>query len=156
MGPSTARDDLPFNPSPGTNCSLSGALTNGVDGDGVKYAARLKVINHGGSITGTGGKISVTGADEVLLLVTAATDYQRFAKISGRDVAAAAARDLDRAARQTYEALLVGHVADYQNLFNRVRLQLAAAPSEISIRPTPDRIAAMNLADDPSLCGLVF
>ncbi len=135
---------------------LSGALTNGVDGDGVKYAAQLKVINHGGKITGTDGKISVTDADEVLLLVTAATDYQRFAKISGRDVRAAAGRALDRAARQTYEALLVGHVADYQNLFNRVSLQLAAAPSEISSRPTPDRIAAMNLADDPTLAVLYF
>ena len=143
---SVARDEL----------LMSGALTNGVNGDGVKYASRLKVINHGGRISGTDGQISVTGADEVLLLVTAATDYQRFAKISGRDVAAAAGRDLDLVERQTYEALLVGHIADYQNLFNRVSLQLAAAPSEISTRPTPDRIAAMNLADDPSLAVLYF
>src|ERR1019366_1417901 len=61
---------------------MSGALTNGVDGDGVKYAARLRVVNQGGKISVHDGKISVTDADEALLLVTAATDYQRFAKIA--------------------------------------------------------------------------
>ena len=135
---------------------MSGALTNGVDGDGVKYAARLKVLNTGGKISAADGKISLSGADEVLLLVTAATDYERFAKISGRDVAKVAAQDLKSAAKKNYSTLLAAHVADYQSFYNRVKLELPATNSEISAKPTPQRIAAMDLKNDPSLAVLYF
>ena len=135
---------------------MFGALTNGVDGDGVKYAARLKVLNMGGKISAANGKISVTGADEVLLLVTAATDYERFAKISGRDVAKVAAQDLKSAANKNYSALLAAHVADYQNFYNRVKLELPETNLEISSKPTPQRIAAMDLKSDPALAVLYF
>jgi alpha-L-fucosidase 2 len=122
----------------------------------VKYAARLKVINHGGKLSSADGKISVAGADEVLLLVTAATDYERFAKVSRRDVAAAAAKDLKSAAKKDYSKLLAAHVADYQGLYNRVKLELPETGSEISAKSTPERIAAQNLAKDPSLAVLYF
>jgi alpha-L-fucosidase 2 len=135
---------------------MTGALTNGAGGDGVKYAARLKVINTGGKISASAGIISVTGASEVLLLVTAATDYERFAKISGRDAANVAARDLSRAAKKNYSKLLAAHIADYRRYFDRVKLELPAADSEISTQPTPERIAAQNLAADPSLAVLYF
>lgn len=135
---------------------MSGALTNGVDGDGVRYAARLKVINHGGETSAADGKISVNGADEVLLLITAATDYERFAKISRRDAAAAAAGDLKAAARRNYFQLLAAHVADYQSWFDRVELELPQTGPETSALPTPERIAAQDLAGDPSLAVLYF
>jgi alpha-L-fucosidase 2 len=135
---------------------MFGTLTNGVDGDGVKYAARLKVINRGGQISSADGKISVHGADEVLLLVTAATDYERFAKIERRDLAATTAKSLKSAARKSYSNLLAAHVADYQSLYHRVRLELPDTGSEISAKPTPDRIAAQNLARDPELAVLYF
>ena len=124
---------------------MTGAMTNGAGGDGVKYAARLKVLNNGGKISAADGKISVAGANEVLLLVTAATDYERFAKISRRDVVAAAAKDLKAAAKKKYSKLLAAHVADYRKYFDRVKLELPASNSEISGKPTPERIAAMAL-----------
>ena len=135
---------------------MSGALTNGAGGDGVKYAARLKILNHGGNISAANGNISVSGADEVLLFVTAVTDYERFAKISRRDVAAAAAKDLKKAAKKKYSRLLVAHVADYQKFFNRVKLELVSTEPDISTKPTPERIAAKNLSADPSLAVLYF
>jgi alpha-L-fucosidase 2 len=135
---------------------MSGALTNGVDGEGVKYAARLKVIPRGGTLAAADGKISVRGADEVLLVVAAATDYERFAKISRRDVAAAAAKDLKAAGRQSYAKLLAAHEADYQGYFNRVKLELPASGAEIAAQPTPARIAAQDLARDPALAALYF
>lgn len=135
---------------------MSGAMTNGVDGEGVKYAARLKVLNTGGKISAAGDTISVKGADQVVLLVTAATDYERFAKISRRDVAAAAARDLKSAAKKKYSRLLAAHIADYQSFFDRMKLDLPAPDCEISRKPTPERIAAMDLANDPSLAVLYF
>ena len=92
----------------------------------------------------------------MLLLVTAATDYERFAKVSRRDVAAATAKDLKSAARKEYAKLITAHEADYQGLFNRVKLELPESGSEISRRPTPERIAAQDLAQDPSLAQLYF
>ena len=136
---------------------MSGAVPDGKGGDGVKFAARLKVLNHGGEISGEYGKISVSGADEVWLLVTAATDYERFAKVSGRDVAAVAAKDMERAAKHSYSKLLAAHVADYQSYFNRVKLELGSNPPAISWKPTPERLAAAVADDnDPSLAALYF
>ena len=142
---------------------MSGALTNGVDGDGVRYAARLRILNQGGKISATNGKISVTGADEVLLLVTAATDYERFAKITRRDLETATEQTLNRAAKKSFAKLRKAHVADYQSYFNRVNLNLAAHALEISTKPTPERIAAGKAdyesnshSNDPSLAALYF
>jgi alpha-L-fucosidase 2 len=135
---------------------MTGALTNGAGGDGVKYAARLRVLNQGGKISLAGGKISVSGADDAVLLVTAATDYERFAKVSRRDLVTATETDLEKAARKSFAKLRQAHIADYQKLFNRVKLELAATNSEISTKPTPERIAAKNLSADPSLAVLYF
>jgi alpha-L-fucosidase 2 len=135
---------------------MSGALTNGAGGDGVKYAARLKILNRGGTISSADGKISVTGADEVLLLITAATDYERFAKMSRRDVAAVTQKQLKAAARKNFRGLYNAHLADYLSLYNRVKLDLLDTGSEISTRPTPQRIAAMDLKNDPTLAALYF
>jgi len=136
---------------------MSGAMTNGADGEGVKYAARLRVLNTGGKVVVVDGKISVNGADEVVLLITAATDYERFAKMSRRDVAAAAEKDLDVAVKKDFSMLLSAHIADYQSFFNRVKLELPDIQTRNpAIRPTPERIAATNLVNDPSLAVLYF
>lgn len=135
---------------------MSGAMTNGAGGDGVKYAARLRVRNTGGKVVAADGKIFVSGADEVLLFIAAATDYERFAKISRRDVAAMAKNDLNAAEKKDYSALRAAHVADYQKFFNRVKLELVSTNSEISAKATPERIAAKDLAADPSLAVLYF
>jgi len=141
----------------GTNeLLMAGAMTNGAGGEGVKYAARLRVLNTGGKVSSADGKISVSGADEVLLLISAATDYERFAKVSRRDVAAAAKKDLESAAKKDFSRLLAAHIADYQNYFNRVKLELVATNSEIAAKPTAERIAAKDLAADPSLAVLYF
>ena len=136
---------------------MTGAMTNGVDGDGVKYAARLQVIPHGGTMHATNGEISVTGADEVLLLVTAATDYERFAKVSQRDVVAAANKDMKQAAKKNLSQLLAAHLADYEKYYNRVNLELATPAPEISYKPTPERLlAAKANGIDSSLAVLYF
>jgi len=56
--------------------------------------------------------LGVGAAGACLLLVTAATDYERFAKMSRRDVAAVTDRELKSAARKNYAKLLTAHVAD--------------------------------------------
>ena len=58
---------------------MTGQLDNGVDGKGVRYAARVRVLNHGGQVSVQGNVLSVNEADEVVLFIAAATDYQGFA-----------------------------------------------------------------------------
>ena len=63
---------------------------------------------------------------------------------------------MKRAAKKNYSKLLAAHVADYQSYFDRVKLELPAPDSEISAKPTPARIAAQDLDNDPSLAVLYF
>ena len=136
---------------------MSGQLNNGVDGKGMRYAARLRVINRRGEVSATGQAVSVRGADEVILLWTAATDYMGFAGRRTADPLAASARDLAKAAARSYAALLTAHRADYRRYFNRVDLRLGPENAEASRLPTPERIrAAAAGAADPALAALYF
>ena len=64
---------------------MTGQLDNGVDGKGVRYAARVRVLNRGGEVAVRGNALGVQRANEVVLLITAATDYQGFAGRQTKD-----------------------------------------------------------------------
>lgn len=136
---------------------LAGQLNNGTDGKGMKYAARLRVLKRGGSVTSADNALRVTGADEVVLLLTAATDYQGFAGRRTADPLAAARNDLNKAAAKDFAALLTAHRADYEALFKRVSLTLGPPNAETASLPTDERLraAAQGLAD-PALAALYF
>ncbi|MCX6895432.1 MAG: glycoside hydrolase family 95 protein [Verrucomicrobia bacterium] len=135
---------------------MSGALANGVEGDGMKYAARLRVLNRGGKISATNGVVSVSGADEVLLLVTAATDYRGFAGRNSLDAFAAANADMQRAVKKSFAALKSAHIADYLHFYDRVKLDLVSTNAAAANLPTPARIVAAVTNDDPALAALYF
>ncbi len=136
---------------------MTGVMTNGAGGEGVKYAARLRVKNSGGKISVAGGKLILRGADEALVWVTAATDYRGFAGRNLSDPLAASAQDLKAASGKSVAALRKAHVADYQQYFNRVKLELNSTNGAAALRPTPERVAAAKVSnDDPSLAALYF
>jgi len=58
---------------------MTGQLDNGTDGKGTRYVARVRVLNRGGQVSIQGPVLSVSGANEVVLLIAAATDYRGFA-----------------------------------------------------------------------------
>jgi alpha-L-fucosidase 2 len=136
---------------------MTGQLNNGTDGRGMKYAARLRVVNRGGTAAAEGKSVRVKGADEVLLFVTAATDYMGFAGRRTPDPLAASALDMARAASKSYQSLLAAHVADYRRYFDRVTLKLGPANDASAALPTPARLkAAAEGAHDPGLAALYF
>jgi alpha-L-fucosidase 2 len=142
----------------GTNGLLmTGQLDNGVDGEGVKYAARIRVANKGGSVSVRGNVLSVTKADEVILFITAATDYRGFAGRQLTDPVAATLDDMNKAAGQSYQSLRKAHIADYQKYFQRVSLELGPFDAAAASKPTPERIKAFKAgADDLALPVLYF
>jgi alpha-L-fucosidase 2 len=99
----------------------------------------------------------VRDANEVVLLISAATDYQGFAGRQTKDEQAASLNDLNLAARKPFKSLLKAHVTDYQKYFNRVVLQLEPANADEANLPTPKRIEwAKENGGDPNLAALYF
>ncbi len=139
---------------------MFGQLNDGREGGrGVRFAARLRVIPTGGTVGLERGVVRVRGANEAVLLLTAATDIRTFAGRNADDARKAAAADLSRAAAKSYVALRRDHVADYRHYFDRVALRLAPADQggAAAARPTPARLQAFRTgADDPDLAALYF
>lgn len=136
---------------------MTGELDSGaVAVPGVRHATRVRVLPVGGTVTSEGNTLHVQGADEVLLLLTAATDFDGFAGRHTHDPSAASAADLSAAAHLSYAELLARHETDYGGYFGRVRLQLGPV-TPVDARPTVDRLAAASAgAPDPGLAALDF
>ena len=136
---------------------MTGQLDNGTDGKGVRYAARIRVLNHGGQVSTQGSLLSVRNASEVILLIAAGTDYQGFAGRQTKDPLAATSQDLDSAAKKSFKSLRQAHIADYQKYFQRVSLHLDPADATVAAEPTPERIKwAHTHGGDPNLAALYF
>ncbi|MGH9665841.1 MAG: glycoside hydrolase family 95 protein [Bryobacteraceae bacterium] len=133
---------------------MTGQLNNGTDGNGMKYAARVRVAARGGEVSVEGGALRVRGADEAILFIAAATNYDGFAGRHTADPLAASANDMAKAAAKPYARLLAAHAADYQRYFRRVTLRLGPANAAAEAEPTPQRLRGG--APDPGLAALYF
>ena len=124
----------------------------GVPGE-LRYEARLKARAVGGSMELRGRELRVEGADSVTLLVAAATNFDRYDRVSG-DPAARVAATLQAVEGKAYDRLVAGHLAEHQRLFRRVSLDLGDGPG--SWLPTDERRRGFDGADDPALAALAF
>jgi len=136
-----------------------GLLLRGRNGDafgiegGLRFAARLKVLASGGRLRRRGERIEVDGADEVVLLLAAATSFRRYDDIGG-DPEAITRAQLDAAARKPWDALLAAHEAGHQRLFRRVAIDLGRSAGELAALPTDERVARFAEDNDPELAAL--
>ena len=136
---------------------MSGQLDKGLGGRGIRYAARVRALNRGGEVSVGENVLRVSKADEVVLLITAATDYQGFAGRQTKDPLAATLDDLNKAAKKSCASLSRAHIADYQQYFQRVSLHLAPRNAAEASKPTPQRIKAAQVpSGDPGLAALYF
>lgn len=134
---------------------MSGALDDGRGGRGITYAARLRAKLRGGTVQAMGNTLVVEHADEVVLLLAAATDYRGFAGRQLDDPLGATREDLDRAERKTFAELRAAQQADDAQWFDRVELELPATAN--SALPTGKRLAGFAAgAADPALAALYF
>lgn len=135
---------------------MQGQLTNGKEVTGMKFATRVKILAKSGKVEKIDDKISIQNADEVLIFVTAATDFQGFAGRQTKDVLQATANDLAKVSTKKFEVLKKAHLADFQKYFNRVQLNLPTNPSNFA-KTTPERLK--NYGDgknDQSFASLYF
>lgn len=125
--------------------------------EGMTFAARLGVQIHGGSLRLDGNILRVSGADEALLTLCAATSYNGFDQsptVDGKDPLAITLQTLTAVQARPYDDLLQEHLAEYQPYFQRVAIQLGEQkPLNVS---TDRRIAAFKQNQDPTLLVLLF
>jgi alpha-L-fucosidase 2 len=116
---------------------------------GMRFEAQCLAMPTGGTMTNADGKLVITSADEVVLLIAGATSFP------GGDPAALCREYLDAAAPKGFDALRKAHVAEHQALFRRVVLDLG--PDPVPNQPTDKRLKRVQGgADDPHLAELYF
>ncbi len=119
----------------------------------VEYEGRVKILAVGGETVVDGDTIRVSGADEATLLIAAATNFLNHEDLAG-DPAARVRETLDAAVDLGYAELYYGHLGEYQELFDRVTLQLET--TSLSERPTDERIKNYYSGRDPQLAAVLY
>ncbi|HLZ87966.1 MAG TPA: glycoside hydrolase N-terminal domain-containing protein, partial [Puia sp.] len=130
---------------------LSGQLDNGVDGKGMSYLARIRTRLTGGTCTAKGNTLVVKKATEMIVFVSAATDWK------GSDHKEKTKQILADAMQKPYEQQVQEHIKAYRLLFDRMDLQLGTDTS-LAALPTDQRLLRFhqNPAADNGLAVLFF
>jgi alpha-L-fucosidase 2 len=136
----------------GVNGDGAGATADGRPMTGaLRFEARVRVRPEGGTRLARGDVLIVRDADAVTLLIAAATSYRTYEDVSA-DPAARVTAALEPASRKTVDTLRAAHVRDYQQLFDRVTLDLGSSKRV----PTDERVRAFADGNDPGLAALYF
>jgi len=125
----------------------------------VNYEGQIKVLNEGGKIFSSndnGSEIRVEGANSVVLLIAAGTNYELSDNVFSQDTNGlkldinklpheTVSNRIQNATKLGYEALKISHLKDYQNIFSRVNLALSA-----NVPNLPTKAVVENYKKDPS------
>ena len=134
-------------------------VLNGISGDkdgvkgAVKFNAIVKAIAEGGHVSASEQGLNVSEANSVTLLISIATNFNNYNDLTG-DETKRATEYLTKAAGKSYVQLEKSHVAAYQKLFHRVKLDLGT--SAAAKEPTDVRIANFAKGGDHALASLYF
>jgi len=135
---------------------------NDIKGRGAFFDARLKVQMTGGKVSADKDALAIAGADEVVIIFSAASSYNGFDKSPSRegvDSAKKAEGFLGAAAQRKYADLLARHTQDYKTLFDRVSLNLTDPLSSFigAAMPTDERLNRVRGGgEDTDLAALYF
>ncbi|UCF37705.1 MAG: glycoside hydrolase family 95 protein, partial [Acidobacteriota bacterium] len=128
---------------------MKGQATQEGQFPGVHFECRVGIFPTNGTLTEVNGKLRVEGADSVLIVVVAGTDYQ------GREPADLTERVLARVKDVEFPQLLKEHITDHQSLFNRSSLVLGRADAaEVPTDKRLERVAGG--IPDPHLDALLY
>lgn len=140
LGINISRPERGVTSTAGNELDLTGQLDNGTDGKGVAYKARIKAQLTGGSLSTTPTSLVIKDATEVIIYVSAGTDFknpQYLTKIDG---------ELKAAMKKPYVSEKQQHITNFQKLFNRVNVDLGS--SEAEKLPTDQRLIAFHTNPD--------
>ncbi|MER6947462.1 glycoside hydrolase N-terminal domain-containing protein [Nonomuraea sp. NPDC000554] len=149
---SSPRDDKQVTVRDG-RLTVRGVLTD----NGMRFESQVQVVTQGGSRTDGTDRITVTGADSAMFVLSAGTDYaDAYPAYRGADPHDKVTAAVDRAAGRSFDEQLSEHLADYRKLFDRVKLDIGQKTPTI---PT-DRLRAAytggSSPDDRALEAMFF
>ena len=124
----------------------------GIEGK-LRYEAQLKAKAEGGIVKVEDDRLTVTGADQVILYLAAATNFENYHSLAAdphRKVESA----LGKLETRAYDIILAEHLKEHRRLFRRVSVDLGEGPA--SALPTDERLGQADLTKDPSLAALVM
>ncbi len=116
------------------------------------YEARLKVVSEGELVI-DGEHIQIKNAKSATLYLVAATSFVNYNDISANP-AKRCTDYLSQLKGKSYNEIKTAHISDYQKYYNRVKIDLGE--SEISKRPTNERLISFKTDNDPSLVALLY
>jgi len=120
--------------------------------DGVLCAeARLNVDLKGGKIKPAADSIMVTGADEAVLKLVAATSYVNYKDISA-DPEERCLEYMKKSSGMSYKEIRKEHTEDYTSFFNRFSIDLGGWGKRVL--PTDERITGIKNGPDNDLAAL--
>ena len=125
----------------------------------LQYEAQVRVLNVGGTLRVENGKISFKNCDSLILLLDAGTDYlnQRSKGWKQEHPHQRISDRLDKASKRSFDDLLAEHIKDYQQLHNRVSIDLGDTPATTLQLTTAERLSAYKKKKaDPDLEELLF
>ena len=122
--------------------------------DGMHFSVYLQVQIEGGKVQSENDQLAVRDANRVTLLLAAATSYINQNDASGSPHALCEGHLTDIDAK-SYTKVRANHIADHQDLFQRVHLDLGT--TDAANLPTDERLEAVKAgASDPELVALYF
>jgi alpha-L-fucosidase 2 len=119
----------------------------------VKFNALVKIKANGGQVNTSYGMVNISGANDVTIYISIATNYVNYHDISA-DEGKIAETYLAKALQKSYAVLLKEHIASYQKYFNRVKIDLGKTDSVKN--PTNVRLRDFAAGNDPQLAALYF
>ena len=128
-----------------------------VEHRGTFFESRVRVFSDGEAVSG-GDHLQVSGATEVMVVLSAASSFNGFNRSPSREGVDPSPRNQSIIAAtesRVFGDLRARHIQDYRALFDRVALTMSGDPSKLSW-PTDRRILAFRDSGDPALAALLF
>jgi alpha-L-fucosidase 2 len=134
----------------GLTLQMEGGLESGTPDPGMRYLAKVQARSADGKITAGENAINVENATELLIFISAGTDFR---DPSYREVVQ---KNLDAALSRAYQDQKEEHITNFRKYFNRVKLELGTG--ENSSLTTDQRLSEFyhSPEKDPALPVLFY
>ena len=113
--------------------------------DLVDFRAAFRAMPVGGTMVTNKDNVEITGADEILVVLAGATNFDQHSPSYITDAAAMRAEvdsRVDNACAQSWDALLAAHRADFASYFDRVDLSLGQSAGSMNTKDLVDSYSA--------------
>ena len=134
---------------------MSGVMDNGKGGDGMTYWVRMDASHKGGIKSIENGKLRIDNASEVVLYLTAQTDYVGYPRYLDKNYKESTIQCLKKAMSKDYSQLEDTHTRDHSKYFSRVSFNISNLDKDTI--PTDIRVSNIKKGvDDLRLQELMF